>query len=135
MTREYRIIEEFPDFMINRSGQVRNVHTGHLKLPHYRLGYYQFYKDGQYWNRGGRELLKKTWPEYYRKNVNHRLDTGEYRIVDGFPDYIVNREGDIRNRHSDRPLKPDLKGAVETHLDGKRYHRSVKQLVKKTFQS
>lgn len=61
----WRIIKEFPDYMINQFGVVRNKNTGHLNLTTQNTVRLQ--KDGKTYHRGFRKLLHAAFPEIGRK--------------------------------------------------------------------
>lgn len=62
----------------------------------------------------------------------------EWRQVEGFPEYEMNSLGYFRKAHSHIQISTHFSGGsnietVQLTRDGKRYHRSVKQLVMATF--
>ena len=57
----------------------------------------------------------------------------EYRKCVEFPLYIVNKDGDIRNRKTGKKVAVDKNGNVQLRKDGKYHHRSALRLAKTAF--
>lgn len=60
----------------------------------------------------------------------------EWREVPDFPNYEVTSLGDIRRKGTNEQHAVNLTGTTETvqlSRDGKRYHRTVKSIVKAAF--
>lgn len=63
----------------------------------------------------------------------------QYRQIEEFPDYFINRDGDVRRKfRKGRPqlFRPDDEGNLVGHFiapDGSRQARRIKDLVNKTF--
>lgn len=63
---EYRVIPEFPKYMINKDGVVRNAETGRMMSSERPDGLSVILrKDGKTYHRAVRTLLKQTFPELF----------------------------------------------------------------------
>lgn len=60
---EYRVIFEFPDYMLSNQGEVRNHKTGKvIKTDHNTSWYVALRKDGKTYQRGIKKLINVTFP-------------------------------------------------------------------------
>lgn len=59
----------------------------------------------------------------------------EWRVIEEFPRYEINSLGIIRHKHNQVEHSAQVYDYETVMLtkDGKRYHRSIKRLVAKTF--
>lgn len=67
--------------------------------------------------------------------MRYNFIQSEWRTIEEFPRYEINSVGIIRHKHNQVEHAVNV-GDYETVLltrDSKRYHRSVKRLVAKTF--
>lgn len=67
--------------------------------------------------------------------MRYNFTQSEWREIEGFPEYEINSVGIIRKTRT-QVLHSVHVGDYETVLltrEGKRYHRSVKRLVNRTF--
>ena len=65
MDYDWRPISEFPDYMINKEGDVRRIKTGYFISPSFSgcCLFVQLSKNGKHYNRAIRPLLRKAFPE------------------------------------------------------------------------
>ena len=85
------------------------------------------HKDGNILNNNYKNLVWKVNPD----------DLKVWDIIDEFPDYEINREGEIRNKHTKKhlSLNPNAVGyvAVCLHKDKKAYNRQLHVLIAQKY--
>lgn len=65
---EFRPCRGFPNYMVNREGEIRNAKTGKL-ISVGSDGLVQLRKDGKYWRRSPRILRNIAFPTHFKEAV------------------------------------------------------------------
>lgn len=129
MTDSWRVIHEFPNYMISPDGLVRRIEDGKLIVPvhnSYRE-YVRLFKNGMRYNRSVRKLVEVTYPPRVHAEVFE-----EWTVIPGFENYEINRFGKIRKTSTKRELRMQTGSGVSVNLsrEGKTYRRSVAGLMR-----
>jgi len=129
MSEEWRKLPEFPNYEITSDGDVRNRWTKKKlkELQNKNTGAWAYslrYPDGTTTQRNFWGLIYSAWP------------------VDEFPDYTINKKGQVRNRTRNLvTIRTDKQDGTEYVLfrvqqyDGKRisHRRTINWLMSKAF--
>jgi hypothetical protein len=152
---EWRTIEEFPQYEMNEDKQVRHI-SGRVRSPQFNgRHYYSFSKNGKNYSRSVGELYRVTFPEMDHSDLPRRgrpkkprtnivqstqveidrlRESRLYRI-EAFPEYGINKKGDVYNLASGVLVVPSNRDGLSVHLrkDGKWHYIAVRTLLRRTF--
>ena len=125
---EWRPVVGFIAYEVTKSGRVRDKFNMRELIS--GNGNVTLNKGNRRYYRSVRKLVREAFDER-DKPV---LSVEGYRPIPQFPGYSVNREGAVYNERTRSFLTVDeTQGTVKLYIDGVRYHRSVRQLVRSAF--
>lgn len=142
----WRTIPNFPLYEMDEEGVVRHRGSQRVRKPQFNGQSYLSLanEDGKHYSRTIRALKRLTWPdlEEPRRQMQSRLlvhssekrDERFYKI-ERFPDYGINRQGEVMNMVTKNIINPGRRGEMSVHLklDGRWHYISVRRLMKWTF--
>jgi hypothetical protein len=152
---EWRTIAEFPQYEMNENQQVRHI-SGRIRSPQFNKStYYSFTKNGKTHSRSVGRLYRDTFPEKDHSDlpkvgrpkrerpkiaqsspdeVRRLMEYRVYRIAE-FPEYGINKKGDVFHLSSGDHVVPSAQGGGSVHLmkDGKQHYIAVRTLMRRTF--
>jgi hypothetical protein len=157
---EWRTIEEFPQYEMNEDKQVRHI-SGRVRSPQFNgRHYYSFSKDGKNYSRSVASLYRATFPDRDHSELPKRgrprgtvkvrpkiADATQQEIdrlrenrlyrIESFPEYGINKKGEVYNLASGVGVTPSNRDGLSVHLrkDGKWHFIAVRTLLRRTFGS
>jgi hypothetical protein len=160
---EWRIIAEFPQYEMSEDMQVRHSMSGKVRRPQFNKStYYSFIKDGKTYSRSVGRLYRDTFPERdhsgfpkvgrplgslgvkaRREAISpvrpdeelEKADTHRYHRIPDYPEYGINKLGDVMQLGTQTNVKPGSRGELSVHLkrDGQWHYIAVRKLLRNTF--
>lgn len=126
----WRPIPNFPNYMMNVEGEVRNHRTGKLLYPGYDQNHRMFWvlhRGGKRYKRGYQRLYNSVFPPRREAEV-----FSDWEKIPGFESYEINRFGQVRRVSTKRLLKPGGKSGsyVQLSKDSVTYRRGISGLMR-----
>lgn len=128
-------IPGFTDYEINRCGEVYSLKSEVMMNTDYKPGrgrVVHLYDGGRSFTRGVRNLVELAFPEYVsvfaKGGSGLKLDPDKWITIPGFPNYIVNQMGQIKNTYRGKSVQPRANGMFQLRKNGKKHAWYFKDL-------
>lgn len=133
---EYRQIPTDKNYYISKDSVVKNLSGYSLRNTHVTSNNskVKIQIDGQVVAVYRYKLLHLAWPELAPRYVGNSIffEDEEFVVVEGFPDYIIGRQGTLIRLKNWSKNRLD-KGRYHLSVDGKQLSRAVRRLVFENF--
>lgn len=132
---EFRVIPEFPNYMIDEKGFIKHIRTGKFMKGSNRadgMNMVTFYQDKKKYHRSRAAILRKVFPPPVEKTIAEKFDEDPtYRDIPGFPKYVMDAERNVFNKDTGHPIKPQATRSTTVVIvaeDGNKRRRLISDL-------